>query len=80
MNIQFFTDFFMWCTIINGSILILWTAFFMFAPDLVYRTQKGWFSFSRENFNIIMYVFLGFFKVVFLVFNLVPFLSLLIIT
>jgi hypothetical protein len=70
----------MWCTIINGGILLLWTTFFLFAPDLLYRTQKRWFSSSRENFDIVMYAFLGLFKVFFLVFNLVPFLSLLIIT
>jgi hypothetical protein len=79
MDIQFLTTFFMWCTIINGGILILWTLFFVFAPELVYRTQNKWIPVPRENYNVIMYSFLGVFKIVFLIFNLVPFVALLIV-
>ena len=79
MDIQTLTSFFMWCTIINGALLILWSAMFMLAPDLVYRTQRRLFPISRETFDIVIYAFLGLFKIVFLVFNLVPFLALLII-
>ena len=79
MNIQSLTMFFGWCTIINGGILILWTVFFAFAPDLVYRTQSKWFPIPRETFNVVIYSFLGFFKVVFLFFNVVPYVALLIV-
>ena len=34
MDIQTLTTFFMWCTVLNGGLLILWTLFIMFAPDL----------------------------------------------
>jgi len=79
LDIQTLTAFFMWCTIINGGLLMLWTVFFAFAPKLVYRTQSAWFPIPRETFNIILYSFLGVFKIFFLVFNLVPYLALLII-
>ncbi|MGB2959466.1 MAG: DUF6868 family protein [Bacteroidota bacterium] len=79
MDIQALTAFFMWCTVINGGILVLWSIFFLFAPDLTYRTQVKWFPIPRETFNVILYCFLGAFKIVFLVFNLVPYLALLII-
>ena len=79
MDIQTLTTFFMWCTIINGGIFILWTVFIMFAPDLVYRMQSKWFPIPRETFNVVIYSFLGLFKIVFLVFNVVPYVSLLII-
>jgi hypothetical protein len=79
MDIQTLTTFFMWCTIINGGILILWTVFTAFAPDLVYRTQRKWFPIPRETFNVVIYSFLGLFKIVFLVFNVVPYVTLLII-
>ena len=69
----------MWCAIINGGILILWTLFCGFAPDLVYRTQNGLFPLPRETFNLIIYSFLGLFKIIFLFFNLVPYLALRII-
>lgn len=77
MDIQSLTTFFMWCAVINGSILILWTLFFLFVPDLVYRIQNRWFPIQRETYNALMYGFLGLFKLLFLVFNLVPYLALL---
>ena len=79
MNIELLTTFFMWCTIINGAVLLLWSTMCMLAPDLVYRTQNRWFPLPREIFNVVIYSFLGLFKIVFLVFNVVPYVSLLII-
>ena len=79
MDIQALTDFFMWCTIINGSLLLLWVAVWMLAPDLVYRTQSKWFAISRETFEVAFYCFLGLFKIGFLLFNAVPYAALLII-
>jgi hypothetical protein len=46
---------------------------------LVYRMQSKWFPISRETFNVVIYSFLGLFKIVFLVFNLVPYVVLLIV-
>lgn len=77
MNIQTFTEFFMWCTLINGGLLILWTLFFVFTPDLVYRIQNRLFPIRRETYDTVIYAFLGLFKILFLVFNLVPYLALL---
>ena len=79
MSIPTLTAFFMWCTIINGGLLALWTSMFMVAPDLVYRTQSKWFPIPRETFDIVLYAFLGLFKIVFLVFNVVPYVALLIV-
>ena len=79
MDIQALTDFFMWCTVINGGLLLLWTVFMMAAPELVYRTQSKFFPIPRETFNVVMYGFLGLFKVGFIFLNLVPFIALLII-
>ena len=79
MDIQTLTTFFMFCTIINGALLTLWITIFMLAPDLVYRTQSKWFPLPRETFNVVFYSFLGLFKIVFLVFNVVPYVALLIV-
>jgi len=79
MDMQTLTAFFMWCTILDGGLLIIWTVSFLFAPDLVYRIQNAWFPIPRETFDVLMYSFLGLFKIVFLVFNLVPYLALLIL-
>lgn len=79
MDIQTLTAFFMWCTIINGGLLVLWALVCLVAPDLVYRTQSKWFPIPRETFNVAIYAFLGLFKIVFLVFNAVPYAALLIV-
>ncbi len=79
MDIQTLTTFFMWCTIINGGLFTLWVTMYIVAPDLVYRTQSKWFPIPRETFNVRIYSFLGLFKIIFLVFNVVPYVSLLII-
>ncbi|MFC1651505.1 DUF6868 family protein [Candidatus Latescibacterota bacterium] len=79
MDIHFLTRFFMWCTIINGIILVFWTTMCIFAPGLVYRTQSIWFPIPRETFNVVIYSFLGLFKIVFLVFNVGPYVVLLIV-
>jgi hypothetical protein len=47
MDIQQLTTFFMWCTVINGGLLIFWTIIFMAAPNLVYRTQSVITAFDR---------------------------------
>ena len=79
MDIQTLTSFFMWMTIINGGLLLYWMMFCVFAPDLVYRMQSWWFPLPRETYNTVIYAFLGGFKALFIVFNLVPYLALLIV-
>ena len=79
MDIQTLKTFFMWCTIIDGALLVLWSTICMLAPDLVYRTQTKFFPLPRETFDVLIYSFLGLFKIVFLVFNVVPYVALLIV-
>jgi hypothetical protein len=79
MDIQTLTSFFMWCTIINFGMLIFLALIYLLAPNLVYRLQSMWIPISREKFDVIFYSFIGFFKIIVLVFNVVPWLALLII-
>lgn len=77
MDLQTLTSFFMWCTIFNGGLLIFWSLFCMFTPNLVYRLQNNWFPMPRETFDVVIYCFIGAFKLLFIVFSLVPYLALL---
>ena len=79
MCVETLTRFFMWSTILNGALLVLWTTMLILAPDLVYRMQSRWFPIPRETFNVVIYSFLGLFKIVFIVFNIVPYVALLIV-
>ena len=78
MDMQTLTSFFMWCTIINGGLLIFWVLATMAIPKLVYKTQVAFFPMSRENFNMVFYLFLGIYKIFFIVFNVIPFIVLMI--
>jgi hypothetical protein len=79
MDVQALTTFFMWCTIINGSLLLFWVTICVLVPDILYRTQSKLFPLPRETFTVVLYSFLGLFKIFFLIFNVVPFVALLIV-
>ena len=70
------TTFFMWCTIINGSLLLIGALFLKLAPDFVYRAKTKWFPIPRETFNVVIYSSLVLFKIAFVVLNLVPYVAL----
>ena len=79
MDIQTLQTFFMWCTIINAALLVLTGMILAFAGDWVYRISSKWYPISREASNVAIYSFMGLFKIFFLMFNLVPYVALLII-
>ena len=79
MDIQTVQAFFMWCTILNGALLVLSFLICAWAGDWIYRMHGKWFPISRETFNIAFYSFLGLYKILLFVFNLIPYIALLII-
>ncbi len=79
MDIFKLKDFFLWCTLINFVFLTFTAIVLTFAADWVYKMHSRWYHFSRDSFNVIIYCFLGFYKILFIVFNFVPLVALLII-
>lgn len=79
MDIVHVRAFFLWCTVLNGTLLGLSVLILTFTGDWVYRMHGKWFGLSRDAFNVIIYAFLGAFKVLVLVFNVVPYVALLIV-
>ena len=75
MDINAARTFFMWCSIINGLLLILSFLILALAGDFAFRIHSILFPISREAFNIAAYCFFGLYKIFFWVFNLVPFLA-----
>ena len=58
---------------------VISTLMLIAAPDFVYRTQSSMFPVERETFDKVIYGFLGGFKLLFLFFNVVPYVALLIV-
>ncbi|MDD5556882.1 MAG: hypothetical protein PHN82_06490 [bacterium] len=76
MSIETARAFFMWCTILNGALLILSSLICACAGEWIHRMHGRWFPIPREAFNVAIYSFLGLMKIIVLMFNLVPFIAL----
>ncbi len=76
LDLATLTRFLGWCTLLNLGLLLWISIWLMAAPEWVYRIQSRWFAMSRETFTVVMYAFLGLFKLLWIVFNLVPYLAL----
>ncbi len=79
MDIATVRTFFMWCTIMSGGLLLLSFLIIAFAGDWVYRMHRKWFPLSRESFYGVIYAFLGVLKLFVLIFNLIPYMALLLV-
>ena len=76
MTIEITRDVFAWCSVINLGILIFWLLWLRCAHDFVYRFHGKWFKISVETFDAIHYGSIGVFKLVIIVFNIVPYFAL----
>ncbi len=79
MDIQTLTTFFMWCTILNVALLLLSSLMCICAADWAYRMHSKLFSISKETFNVVIYSFIALYKLLVIVFILIPYVTLLII-
>ena len=80
MNIELIREFFGWMTLVNLG-LFTWTAIMSaFCRGFIHRVHGKMFGLSEETTNKALYYFLAFYKIVFITFNLVPWLALVIMT
>ncbi|MHC4456268.1 MAG: DUF6868 family protein [Planctomycetota bacterium] len=79
MGIDSLRAFFMWCTILNVALLLFSSLMCICAGDWAYQIHSKWFSISRETFNVVIYSFLALYKILIIVFNVIPYIALLII-
>ena len=70
----------LWCVGINYAVLILWFLVFLYAHDWLYRVHSRWFRLSVENFDIFNYLAIAIYKIVVVVFFLVPLIALHLVT
>jgi hypothetical protein len=79
MTVDMIHEFLGWCSIINIGILFFWFAMITLAHDKIYKLHSKWFKISKEKFDEIHYMLLGFFKLSVFIFNVVPYIALSII-
>ena len=79
MDIYQIRDFFLWCSIINVGLLLWWFVILSVAHDWVYRWHSRWFKLPVETFDSIHYAGMTIFKIAVFMFNIVPYVAMLII-
>jgi Family of unknown function (DUF6868) len=76
MNMEILTTFFGWCTLVSGLLFLISTLLIILIPNWAYRIQSRLFPISREQYNVVIYSFLGMYKLLFILFFLTPYIAL----
>ncbi len=79
MNLDQLTEFFKWMTIINIVLLVLSSVITMILKNVTCKKHGKLFGIKEESVALVAYGYLGMYKVLVLVFNIVPYISLLLI-
>ena len=79
MDMVTLRTFFMWCTILNGAMLVLTGLLCTFAGGWIYSVHSRFYPMSRETFNVVLYAFVGMYKILFITLNLMPYIALVIL-
>ena len=65
-----------WCALINMVLMLVWFLALIVARDFVFKMHTRWFKISDERFDEIHYVMMGYYKMAWFLFNLLPYLVL----
>ena len=72
MTIGIARSFFLWCTVINYAILLVWVALATLGRDWLYRLVNRLFRVSPEQIDMLNLAGITLYKTGVLLFNLVP--------
>ena len=74
MTVDVVRNFFLWCTVINYLVLVVWFLLLVLPHQWLYRLWGKWFRLTAEQFDAIN--FAGtLYKLGILLFNLVPYVA-----
>ena len=79
MNLDQITELFKWMLIINIFVLVLSSVLVILLKKIMYKMHGKLFGIKEESVALVAYEYLGMYKVLVLVFNLTPYISLLLI-
>ena len=80
MNVEVAKSFLLWCLVLNYGVLLWWFLAFRFAHEWMFRLHSRWFHLSQERFDAAHYMGMAVYKVGVLLFNLVPYLALILVS
>jgi hypothetical protein len=79
MNLDQLTELFKWMTIINVVLLISSSVLVMLLKNVMCKMHGRLFGIKEDSVALVAYGYLGMYRVLVLVFNIVPYVSLLLI-
>jgi hypothetical protein len=79
MTLESLREFLLWCMVINVGLLIFSFLLILLARDWIYRFQGKMFRLPEEKVASTWYKSLAFYKILIIVFNVVPYIALRII-
>jgi hypothetical protein len=79
MTLEIARSFFLWCSIINYALLLIWALPVMFWRDGVYRLWGRRFRLSLEQFDVMNIGGIALYKMGVILFNVVPCIALYIV-
>jgi hypothetical protein len=79
MTLETIRAFLGWCALINYAVLVIWFLVFLFAHDWMRKLHTRWFRLPAAHFDAMHYAGMGLYKLGIFLFNLVPYVALLIV-
>jgi len=79
MSIAIARSMLLWCTLINYGVLVLWALLMLPPHGWLHRLCTRWYRVSPEQFDTVNFAGIVFYKILIIIFNLVPFIALLIV-
>ena len=79
MTLDNLREFLLWCMVINVGLLIFSSLMILAMRNWVYRLHGKMFRLPEEKVASAMYKFIAFYKILIIVFNVVPYIALRII-
>ena len=76
MTLEVFTSFLAWCTLLNLVFLLVWFFILTAGGGWMRRMHGKWFNLTDEGFAAVHYKMLAYFKLLWVMFNLTPYLVL----
>ena len=75
MTIYQIREFLMWCSVINVGLMIVMFLILWLGRSWVYKMHSKMFPVTESQFNVIVYSFLGVYKLVIYMFNIIPWIA-----
>jgi hypothetical protein len=79
MTLETIRAFLGWCALINYAVLVIWFLVFLFAHDWMRKLHTRWFRLPAAHFDAMHCAGMGLYKLGIFLFNLVPYVALVIV-